>query len=76
MLPTKLETSLVTLFTDWTCDPATPVAIQVYAMQFVANRAECFPNEAERVKAAILSQFDTAKAAFRSRGKRVLKLLE
>ena len=75
-LPTKLETSLITLLTDWTCEPTTPVAIQVYAMQFVADRAERFPNEAERVKAAILSQFDTATAGFRSRGKRVLKQLE
>ena len=75
-LPTKLETSLITLLTDWTCEPTTPVAIQVYAMQFVADRAERFPNEAGRVKAAILSRFDTASAAFRSRGKRILKLLE
>lgn len=75
-LPTKLEKSLVTLFTDWTCEPTTPVAIQVFAMQFVADRGGRFSNEAERVKAAILSRFDTASAGFRSRGKQILKLLE
>ncbi len=75
-LPTKLETSLIKLFTDWTCEPTTPVAIQVYAMQFIADRADRFPDEAGNVKAVILSRFDTASAGFRSRGKRVLKQLE
>ena len=74
-LPTKLEKSLVTLFSGWTCELTTPVAIQVFAMQFIADRAERFPEEAGKVKAVIQSRFDTATAGFRSRGERILKQL-
>lgn len=75
-LPKKIETSLIKLFTAWMLEPNTPVAIQVFAMQFVADRAERFTTEAKQIRAAIQSRIKTASPGLLSRGKRILKQLE
>lgn len=75
-LPPKTEQSLVQLFTDWACDRTTPIAIQVYAMQFVADRADDFPAEAKRITAQIRAGLNTASPGLRSRGTRILEQLE
>lgn len=71
-LPSELERSLVQLLTGWSCDLQTPVAITVFSMQFIANRASRFPDEADQIRAQIESRFPTGSAAFRSRGKLIL----
>ena len=77
-LPAKLERSLLQLFTEWACEAETPVAITVFSMQFVADRADRFPDESCRIKAMILSRInsDSASAGFRCRGKQVLQQLD
>jgi len=75
-LPSPIETRLVKQCTDWTCDSSVPVAIQVFAMQFIANRAKHFPKEAKQVAAAIESRIDSGSAGFKSRGTSILKQME
>jgi len=76
VLPIEIEKSLVELFTGWSCEPTTPVAVQVFAMQFVANRAKHFSKEAKQVAAAIESRIDSGSAGFKSRGTSILKQME
>lgn len=74
-LPRELERSLVQLLLAWSCDPQSPVAITVFSMQFVANRAQRFPDEADQIKAQIVSRLPTGSAGFQSRGKMILEQL-
>ena len=74
-LPPETERSLVRLLTGWSCDPKTPVAITVFSMQCVANRAQRFPDEANQIRAQIESRLPTESAGFQCRGKKILKQL-
>ena len=74
-LPRELERSLVRLMTDWACDSQSPVAIVVFSMQFVANRAKRFSDEADQIRAQIESRLPTGSAGFKSRGKMILTQL-
>ena len=74
-LPAELEQALVKLMAGWSSDLSTPVAATVYSMQFIANRADRFPEEAQQVKVQIEDRISTASAGFKSCGKRILRQL-
>lgn len=75
-LPPELERSLVQLLTGWSCNLKTPVAITVFSMQFIANRADRFPQEANQIRTQIESSIDTGSAAFKNRGRTILNQLK
>jgi hypothetical protein len=74
-LPKPLEKLLVKIFTEWAMDPDLPVGIAVFAMQFVADRAKRFPEEAETIKTVIISRLPNGTPGFCNRGNKILKQL-
>lgn len=75
-IPKKLESSIVDSFTDWSCDSSSPVAVSVFAMQFVADRCNGYPIHAKRVRTAIESQLASASPGFCNRGRKIIKQLD
>lgn len=76
-IPKKLEARIVESFTKWSTDPEVPVAVAVFAMQFVADRHDRFPKHAKAIKLEIESRMesDSATPGFCNRGKKILKQL-
>jgi hypothetical protein len=74
-IPGKLEKRIATTFTDWSTDPDVPVAVAVFAMQFVADRHEKFPQLAKTIKQVIESKIDGSSPGFCNRGQKILQQL-
>lgn len=72
-LPKKLEKDLAESFTAWATDPKVPVAVAVFAMQFVADRHQSYPKLAKQIQHEIESRMDTGSAGFCNRGRKILK---
>ena len=75
-IPKTLEATIVDSFTDWSCNSSSPVAVAVFAMQFVADRCQDYPKHAKRVRNAIESRLDSASPGFCNRGKKIIKQLD
>ncbi|MEL7219895.1 MAG: hypothetical protein AAGJ93_01170 [Bacteroidota bacterium] len=67
------EGILVELCFNLLLDPQQPVAIQVHAMQCIANRLNTYPDLAIELKEIIEASYENGTAGFRSRGKKILK---
>lgn len=76
-IPAKLEKRIAESFTNWSTDPDVPVAVAVFAMQFVADRHKQFPEQAKAIKQEIESRMksDLATPGFCNRGKKILQQL-
>ena len=76
-IPAPLEKRIADSFTQWSTDSNVPVAVAVFAMQFVADRHEKFPTHAIAIKKEIQSRMesDSATSGFCNRGKKILKQL-
>jgi hypothetical protein len=74
-IPEKLETRIANSFTRWSTDPDAPVAVAVFAMQFVADRYQQFPKLAKAIKKEIESRMESNSATpgFCNRGRKILK---
>ena len=75
-LPKKLETQIVDSFTRWVSEKDTPVAVAVFAMQFVADRCCQFPEHGQRIRHVIEQKIDSASAGFKNRGQKILKQID
>jgi len=58
---------------QWLMAKTTPVAIQVYSMQIIANLAEYYPELMHELGEVLESLMDTSLPGFRSRAKKILK---
>lgn len=76
-IPEPLEKRIASSFTQWSTDPDVPVAVAVFAMQFVADRHRQFPKQASAIKKEIQSRMESNSATpgFCNRGKKILKQL-
>ncbi|QEG22947.1 hypothetical protein [Mariniblastus fucicola] len=76
-IPNCLEKRIAESFTDWAVDVNSPVAVAVFAMQFVADRHQKFPKLAESIKNEIESRMesDSATPGFCNRGRKILQQL-
>lgn len=74
-LPEEEEGRLVHLAFEAVADPKRPVAIQVHAMSCIANLLSKYPELAFELKEIVEQgmEMDECKAAYRSRGRSVLK---
>ena len=75
-LPGKLEKKAVQSFTRWSVDESTPVAVAVFAMQFIADRCQKYPQNANSIAKTIKSRIETASPGFQNRGKKILKQMD
>ncbi len=71
-IPKKLEKRIAESFTRWSTDPEVPVAVAVFAMQFVADRHQQFPEQANAIRKQIESRIDSASPGFCNRGQKIL----
>lgn len=71
-----LEKKIVDSFTVWSTQADTPVAVAVFAMQFVADRCNQYPKHTKAIRAAIESRIDSASPGFKNRGLKILKQIE
>jgi len=76
-IPQELEKRIAASFTQWSTHPDVPVAVAVFAMQFVADRHRKFPKHAKAIGKEIESRMDSDSATpgFCNRGKKILKQL-
>lgn len=75
-LPETLESRIVASFTRWVCEEKTPVAVSVFAMQFIADRCVHYPEQGKRIAQVIEEKIDSASAGFQNRGKKILRQME
>jgi hypothetical protein len=77
-IPKKLESRIVDSFTRWSTMSDVPVAVAVFAMQFVADRHTKFPKHAKSIKKEIESRMESNSATpgFLNRGRKILKQME
>lgn len=73
LLSENEEGILVQLCFDLLLDPQQAIAIQVHAMQCIANRLNTYPDLAIELKEIIESSYENGSAGYRSRGKKILK---
>ncbi len=71
-IPEKLEKRIVESFTCWATAPDVPVAVAVFAMQFVADRHGRFAEHAKAVQREIESRMETATPGFCNRGQKII----
>lgn len=72
-IPEKLESQIASAFTTWATDTDVPVAVAVFAMQFVADRHKTYPKLAKRIQQEIESRMDSGSPGFCNRGRKILK---
>ena len=73
----KLEKRIADSFTRWSTDPDVPVAVTVFAMQFIADRHQQFPRQANDIRTEIQSRMESESATpgFCNRGRKILQQL-
>lgn len=71
-LPASLEKRIADSFTAWSAQDDVPVAVAVFAMQFVADRHGKFPKQAKEIQAIIESRMDSGSPGFCNRGRKIL----
>lgn len=72
-IPRKLENRIANSFAEWAIASDAPVAVQVFAMQFVADRHETYPKLAKTIRQQIESRLDSGSPGFCNRGRKILK---
>lgn len=75
-IPEDLEGRIVTLAFDVLADPSKPVATKIYSMTILGDFCKKEPDLAGELRLLIEEQWDHSSAGFKSRGKKVLKMLD
>ena len=75
-IPSGLEGIIVTLAFDVLADPSKPVATKIYAMTILGDYCRKEPDLAGELRLLIEEQWHHSSAGFKSRGKKVLKMLD
>ena len=72
-IPKKLHGKLADQCFIWLLNRDTPVAIQVYSMQIIANLSGLYPELMLELKEVLESRIQTSLPGFKSRAKKILK---
>ena len=70
-----LERRLMELFGKYSFDAAQPVAVRVFAMQFIADRANRYPKYGPQLQTVLERDMPGGSTGFRNRGQKILKQL-
>jgi len=68
-----LERRIVNVFAKYSFDAKQPVAVRVFAMQFIADRANRYPTFAKKLRKVLDRDIPGGSSGFRNRGKKILK---
>lgn len=74
-IPAAIEKKIARTFADWILDAEVPVAVAVFAMQFIADRADRYPNETLAVVQTIRKKLPDATPGFINRAIKTLRQL-
>lgn len=74
-LPKAKEAQLIALFGKFVGNPKVNVAIAAFAMTFIANRAEQYPDAASQLQRMLVRLIPTGSPGFQNRGKKTLEQL-
>lgn len=74
-LPKKLESKLVDDCMNFVADPNVGVAIAVFSMNFVADRAAKHPQHAQRLERVLVRLLPGRSPGFQNHGRKVLRQL-
>jgi hypothetical protein len=72
-IPEKFHGEVMNACFNFIEDPATPVAIKAFSLTTLFNLAKYYPDIKQELKLIIEERWDTETAAFRARGKMILK---
>ncbi len=75
-IPVRLQGRVVNVCFRLLSDPAELVAAKVFSMTVLANIAKAQPDLKSEIRYQIESQYNLSTPAFRSRAKRVIKMLD
>lgn len=75
-IPEAMEQKIVCAFAKWIEDPELPVAVAVFAMQFIADRSQRYPDAAKALVRTIGERLPASKPGFRNRALKILRQLD
>ena len=75
-IPERLEGRIVSLAFDVLADPTKAIATKVYAMSILGDFCKKEPDLAGELRLLIEEQWPHSSAGFKSRGRKILKMLE
>ena len=75
-LPKQIESRLVDRCVQAVIDPAEKTATSAFAMKFVTDRAEHYPEQAKRLNAALIRLIPSGTPGFQNRGRKMLEILK
>ena len=75
-LPAKIEKRLIRMCGQFVADRNVDVAIGVFSMSFIADRADRYPAEANQLCRDLRDRMPDASSGFANRANKVLKQLE
>lgn len=76
LIPAILEQRMVALCGEYVGDEKVPTAIGAFSMQFVAERAELYPEAATKLCSDLRKRMPRASPGFQNRARKVLAKLE
>ena len=72
-IPKKFHGTVMNACFNFIENPSTPVAIKAFSLTTLFNLSKFYPDIKQELKLIIEERWDTESAAFRARGKRILK---
>lgn len=75
-IPEEHQGVLFSLSIDWLLSPTVPVAIKAHCMSIAGNIALPIPELREELSIVIKDQMDLNSVGFRSRGRKILKMMK
>ncbi len=75
-IPNKLQGLAATVCFQLLASQQEPVAVKVFSMTVLANITKVEPDLKDELRVLINEQMELESAAFKSRGNRILKMLE
>lgn len=75
-IPEKFHGEVMNTCFGFVEDPSTPIAIKAFSLTTLFNLSHQYPEIRQELKLIIEERWETETAAFRARGKRILKEME
>ena len=75
-LPKKIESRLIERCVQAVIAPEEKTATSAFAMKFVTDRAELYPEQAKRLNAALIRLIPSGTPGFQNRGRKMLEQLK
>ncbi|MBN9380479.1 MAG: hypothetical protein J0H74_06925 [Chitinophagaceae bacterium] len=74
-VPSRYQGRVMSRCFDYVAAPETPIAVKAFSLTVLENLSKKYPDILPELKELIESQWDQAPPAFRSRAKKVLKVM-